>query len=236
MSSNTSIRRAEKLRIIKILRALNYFYSLRDLEKILDIPFQSLWKYINFLGIPSDEVVEDIKNKLSEKKIIDELLYDIAKKYRDMPQHIARNIGFIELYSLVIEERLGEEEIDYVFSLSQEAIPLATAISIEMGCELCIPLVNRNIIEENVKILWYYSPMEQSIKYILIPRDCLHQHKKFFLVDLMINEKDRLSKIISILNMNDISIIGIATVYISKECIDLINKNKYSNLLYLHVI
>ncbi len=236
MSTNTSIRRAEKLRIIKILRALNYFYSLRDLEKILDIPFQNLWKYINFLGIPSDEVVQDIKNRLREKKIVDELLYDMARKYRDMPQHIARNVGFIELYSLVIEERLGDEEVDYIFSLSQEAIPLATAISIELGCELCIPLVNRNIIEENVKILWYYSPTDQSIKHILIPRDCLHQHKRFLLVDLIINEKDKLSKIISILNTSDISVIGITTVYISKECIDFINKNKYSPPFYLYVV
>jgi len=47
--ADKDIEYEEKLMVVKILKALNKFYSLRDLEQVLGVPFQNLWKYINLI-------------------------------------------------------------------------------------------------------------------------------------------------------------------------------------------
>ncbi|MDK6028164.1 hypothetical protein QPL79_02135 [Ignisphaera sp. 4213-co] len=210
----------EKLTIVKILKALNRFFSLRDLEQVLDVPFQSLWKYVNLIGLPSEEVVESISTKLAKLRIVDEILANEAKKFRSNPYSLSMNMGFLELYALKIAASLKNFDIDVVVSLSQEASTLATLVSNETGADLCIPLPNENLNPELIKVISYYSTASKKMKMLIYPRNCVKEEKKVFLSDLILIDLDKFEAVNALIKSKDSKVFGIATIYISKNALE----------------
>jgi len=49
------VAKVTRSRALEILDVLNYFYSLRRLEGLLNIPFQILWRYVNLLNVPEEK-------------------------------------------------------------------------------------------------------------------------------------------------------------------------------------
>ncbi|MCS7110711.1 MAG: hypothetical protein N3D82_01960 [Ignisphaera sp.] len=238
MLNNKAIKRSEKIRILKILKALNSFYSLRELEEMLSIPFQSLWRYVNFIGVPSDEIANEIIEKISKLRIIESTLVKMAKSSNSNYYNLIKNTGFIELFALAVDEKLKkiDTDVDYVFALSEEGIPIATSLALELGTEICFPLVNRNIQEDVAKIIWYYSHSEKEYKYMLIPRECIHRDKKVYVVDIFMEDIERVKSVTTLMRMNGVEILGFSTIYISKDCLKILEEYNTGVLYYLHVI
>ncbi|MEL9940597.1 MAG: hypothetical protein QW348_02240 [Ignisphaera sp.] len=234
--SERSLGYEEKLAIVKILKALNKFYSLRDLEQIFDVPFQSLWKYVNLIGLPSEEVVENIHTKLVHLKIADEILLNEAKKLRASPYMLAINTGFLELYVLKIVEALKNSDIDIVVSLSQEASNLATLLSIEIGADLCTPLPNENLNPEFVKVITYYSDIHKKMEMLIYPKHCIKEDKNVFLSDLTLTDLDKFEAINAFIKSRNSRVLGISTVYISKNVLDKISSHDIKIVYYIDVL
>ncbi|MEM4959017.1 MAG: hypothetical protein QXX12_03980, partial [Nanopusillaceae archaeon] len=108
------MKRNEKIKLMKMLKALNYLYSLRHLETLLDVPYQNIWKYVNMIAIPSDEIAMDIITKLNNMKVIDRAISDIVDKYKDNIYGIASDIGFLSIYSLKLEDMLENIDIGLI--------------------------------------------------------------------------------------------------------------------------
>ncbi len=238
MVNNKVIKKSEKIRILKMLKALNFFYSLRELEEMLNISFQSLWKYVNFIGVPSDEIANEIVEKISKLRIIENTLLELAKNNSDNYYNLTKNIGFIELFTLAVEERLRklDIDIDYVFTPSEEGIPIATSLALELETEICFPLTNRNIREDIAKIIWYYSNNEKEYRYILIPRECIHRDRKMHIVDVSTKDIEKLKSIITLMKSNGIEILGYSTIYVSKECLKVLEESNTHILYYLYIM
>ncbi|MEM0006331.1 MAG: hypothetical protein QXJ22_01705 [Ignisphaera sp.] len=238
MFNSKAIKKSEKIRILKMLKALNFFYSLRELEEMLNIPFQSLWKYVNFIGVPSDEIANEIIERISKSRIVENTLVEMAKSNSNNYYSLVRNIGFIELFTLVVEEMLRKLniDIDCIFSLSQEGAPIATSLALELGSEICFPLTNRNIREDVAKIVWYYSYSEREYKYMLIPRECIHRDERVHIVDVAMDDSEKLKLIISLMRTNGVEVVGFSTVYISSECLKVLEENNTQILYYTHII
>ena len=227
---------AEKLIVVKILRALNKFYSLRDLEKILDVPFQSLWKYINLIGMPSEEVAEAILSKISKFRIVDEILTAKAKEFRVAPYNLSTDIGFLELYAIKIGNSIRDRDIDLIMALSQEAIPLATILGIELNTNLCTPIPNENLVSENFKILTYYSQTFKEVKMLIYPKQCIKEGRKVFLVDFALLDIDKLEAVNAAIKSRDGEIDGVATVYISKCVLVRLIQFNIKNVYYVDIL
>lgn len=50
----SKVRGIRKASVIKLLTLLNYRYSLRDLQELLGIPYQTLWKYVSLTCMPEE--------------------------------------------------------------------------------------------------------------------------------------------------------------------------------------
>jgi len=226
----------EKLVVVKVLKALNKFYSLRDLEQVLDIPFQNLWKYINLIGMPSDEVAENLLEKFSKLKIVDEILSSESKKAKNTPQYIASNIGFLELYVVKIGRELRKRDIDVVVALSYNAIPFATLLSIEVDSDMCIPISNEHLATETVKSLTYFSHSLKRVEMLIYPRYCMKEGKKVFLTDVLLADIDKVESVNSLIKSREGEVEGLATVYITREVLERISQFNIKTVYYLDVI
>jgi len=227
--------RDEKIRVVKVLRVLNYFYSLRDLEKILGVPFQSLWKYVNMIALPSDEVAAQIVSKIQQLNLLEDLLLEVTKRGRENPRLLSIDIGFAFLFTTILVNKLGKPDIDYVLSASVDSIPMATVLALELGAELCTPLSNTGLGDGTTRFLWFYSSTSRSYQYLVLPRKCLSQGKKVFAVDLIADDTDRIQAIASTLRHHNVDIVGFAAVFIDETVLKKLAELGIKNVYYTDV-
>lgn len=221
---------------MKILKALNYIYSLRHLESVMDISYQNLWKYVNMLSIPSDEVANDIISKLNELKVVDKTIADFAEKYRGSVHRLASDIGFLSLYVLKVEDHLRDLDVDMVLPLSEHSVPFATILSWELGIKICVPVFGRKVRDPRVKVVWYFSQPDNELELFLLPRLCTEEGSNVLLADIAIDDVEKLKAIVQLLRSSDMDIKGVVTVYLCKECLDYIGKNITQSTYYVLVV
>ncbi|MEM4553525.1 MAG: hypothetical protein QXI86_04755 [Ignisphaera sp.] len=236
MVNSRHLKRNEKIKLMKMLKALNYLYSLRHLETLLDIPYQNIWKYVNMIAIPSDEIAMDIITKLNNMKIIDRAISDIVDKYKDNIYGIASDIGFLSIYSLKLEDMLENIDIGLIIPLSEYAIPFASILAWELGAKLCIPPFSRKIIDTKIKVAWYYSSRNNELEFFLLPKMCIDEDVEIFLVDILIDDLEKLKTISLLLKSSNMKVQGIATVYISTDCLDFAITGITSSVFYVTTI
>lgn len=236
VSNSKHIKRNEKIKLVKMLKALNYIYSLRHLESLLDVPYQNIWRYINMIAIPSDDVAVDIINKLSNMKIIDKTISEIANKYKDNVYGAASDIGFLSIYALKIEEVLEDVDINIVLPISDYAIPFASILAWELGAKICIPSFSRKIKDTKIKAMWYYSLRSNELELFVLPKTCSEENTEIFLVDVLLNDVEKFKTVLLLLKSSNTKVKGLATVYINNECLDYANKNVLSLVLYAVLI
>lgn len=229
-------KRNEKIKIMKILKALNYVYSLRQLESFLEIPYQNLWKYMHMLTIPSDEVVTDIVSKLNEFKLIDKTINDIVNTYKGKVHELASDIGFLSLYVLRVEDTLRDQDIDIVLPLSEESTSFATILAWELGLKMCLPIFNPKIREAKVKVIWYISNREKEVKLFILPSTCIEK-TSVLLAAVMLDDVDKLKTVFHVLKQSDANVKGIISIYMDKECLDYLkNSLPQTSVMYATVI
>lgn len=236
MSIVKKFKRNEKIKIMKILKALNYLYSLRQLETFLDIPYQSLWKYIHMLTIPSDEIVTDIVSKLNENKLIEKTINNMINTYKDNINDLASDIGFLSLYILKIEDTLRDIDADTVIPISENSIPFATILAWELGLKICTPIFEPKVGETKVKVVWYISSNEKEVKLFIVPSTCLEKTNAI-LTTITLKDVDKLKAVLHILKQSDAEAKAIVSIYINKDCLDHIkNLLPQTQILYATVI
>jgi len=190
MGSRFKDVRAESIRI---LRVLSYYYSFRDLEEILGVHFQNLWKYVNLHSMPEKDTAERILSKVRELKLVDRILdEELSKAGREL--HIlAREPGFLELFTLKFldfMEREGVDKLDSVIALSCDAISLATVIALNVRAPTCY-LMERGRLEKGGLIAAQYKSRKYlELKLLAVPKACLGGGDAIALVDIELDDID----------------------------------------------
>ncbi len=86
--SPESLVRNPKYSLLELLRILLHFYSLRELEKRINVPMQTLWQYHTLRTTPERETAVKLLNKIRESGILREavgrLLAESKVSVRDL--------------------------------------------------------------------------------------------------------------------------------------------------------
>jgi len=170
----TNSKRYERQYFLQALQALNRFYSLRDLEKLLGVPFQNLWKYVNMLSIPEEKTVEKSLQKMKEANLIEKALQKALEKVKGNVWRLPRNVGFLKLYAFIAKELLGDVNIEYVLGMSEYSSPLATALALSLDSNVCIVKSHASY-EDFTAVTWYRSGLRRGIRFLALPRECMQE-------------------------------------------------------------
>lgn len=188
------------------------------------------------LAIPSDEVAMDILDKLNNLKIVDKTISDFVYNNKDNTHKLASDVGFLSLYILKIEDYLKEQDISSAIPLSDSSIPFATILAWELGLKLCVPIFSRKVKDPKVKIVWYYSYQNNELELFLLPKVCLEDASDVLLVDIILNDIEKLKAVSQLLKSSEVNVKGVVSIYISRDCLDFINKMLTQLVLYVSVI
>lgn len=161
---------------VEILKVLSYYYSFRDLEKILGIHFQSLWRYATLNSVPEKETAERILSKIAElnllRTVIERELERVGREYHVLP----RSPGFVSAFAYTMKEVFGPElfeRISSVIALSPMAISLSTAIGIEADATICFAEKEPKLEKNGIAAIHYKSSRAGELRSIAVPRKCL---------------------------------------------------------------
>ena len=230
------VRRNTRSLAIKMLHALNYYYSLRDLEELLEIPFQVLWKYVNLINIPEEKTAKKILLAIEKRNLIRSALEDLMEKKKHELNTLYRDICFLRLASLILEEFVLKENIDCIIPLSIHALTLASIISTEMHIRLCPVFCHSTIYEnEGFYIHYYTRGKANEVDVIMIPRKCLQGVMSPLLLDYTIGEMDMLKTVIGVLRRIKIKKVTMYFIYLSEEQINTIKELGVENVYFLEL-
>ncbi|MEM0320365.1 MAG: hypothetical protein QXS67_03020 [Candidatus Nezhaarchaeales archaeon] len=211
------VKRGERSRVLNILHVLNYFYSLRDLEEMLGVPFQNLWRYVNLLSVPEEKTAEKILSRIQELNLIEETVRKVLLDTDVEIWSLAREPSFLRLFSLVIEE-LVEDRVDVVVPLSEYAIPLASIVAMELERPLC-PVMLHNVRgeKEGFYVAHYTSCKSGELRMIALPRRSLHGKESALMIDIVVDELDHIETVAGIMKRAKIDQQYLIAIQLSKD-------------------
>ena len=196
MTSQEGAEKNVKSQAVRILTILKNFYSLRELQEILGVPFQALWKYISLNSMPERETAERILSRIRERKLIERALKSFVDEAAKDPYNFVSRPSFISLFAFMAVSEIGREKVDVVMATSEASIPHATAISLELGSLLCPIMRDVPLVERNVLTFHYYDSVNKVLRIYAIPKSCFRQRPRILLVDLYLCDRAKVSSLI----------------------------------------
>ncbi|MCP8322749.1 MAG: hypothetical protein L6N96_01025 [Candidatus Methylarchaceae archaeon HK02M2] len=180
-----------RLSVIRLISMMKHFYTFKELEELLGIPYQRLWRYIALQAVPEKNTIEKIIQNIRSKKLIEKLLKQLmGETERGFKIWKAvKKIGFLELIGFMATNMLKNEAIDFdvIVSFPDEySATIATIIAEYLDSNLCI--ASKNPSTKDVIAETYTSRLTYNLELLAIPRGCIEKKKGVLLVTFEIND------------------------------------------------
>ncbi|MFP3241568.1 hypothetical protein [Caldisphaera sp.] len=212
-----------KLMVFRLLGALKYFYSFKELEERLNVPAQILWRYVTLRTVPERTTAEKILNKIRSTHIIDDIL---AKYYIENEElwSLLSNPGIMTLAGLRALDDLKDEKINVVVTAPDSyAAALGATFSSLFHAKLCAAShspYSKHIISKNYKLT------SEFFDVLLLPRECVARKSKIIIIMIDGNKTALLSSMLDLAITRQAHVEGIVAVIGSKSKIDELSKSK----------
>ncbi|MEM0474195.1 MAG: hypothetical protein QXV93_01690 [Zestosphaera sp.] len=208
-----------KAYVFKILNIMKHYYSLRDIEKMLDLPAQTIWKYVNLVAVPEEKTVAKIISKVGELRLIDKLIENSVKEFRENQVTVLSKPGFLKLFSYITEDFVGGAKIDLVIPMSTAAIVLASYLATDLPGLLC-PFTESPLYDKKGYIITHYNSNNEA-RFIALPKSCLKEKTTALLVDVLLEEPSKLKSVVEVLSKSRIHVYGVAVIESPDNVVDL---------------
>ena len=213
------VKTVKKAGIIKLLSLLNYRYSLRDLQTLLGIPYQTLWKYVSLSNMPEEKTSEKIVKRIEELQLLEKFVMETIEEARNDPYDIARKPGFLKLFTIMVRNMLYDVKVGVVIPVSEYALMPATALALELRCDICPALASHPL--KRWKGFFTTSFMDNGKHVsVAIPRHCLKSKNRALMVDIVLEGPDKVDAFLGLLRSARIEASGVATVVSGKNVED----------------
>ena len=121
---------------VRLLSSLKGFFTLKELESKLGIPYQVIWRYISLKNTPEKTTARKIIERIERLNLIEEALmrrlrvneYNYIETWRFMNDY-----KFLDLMGYVVSSFLGDEEVDLLLAHPTRSFPLALIASDWIG-------------------------------------------------------------------------------------------------------
>jgi len=178
--------------VVRLLNALKSFYTFKDLESMLEIPQQALWRYVNFLTVPEESTAKRILRKIEELKLIDKILDRMIRpneRGRIEVWRLVSNIGFLDILGFHASLIPEVNDVDIVLAFPEDSSVLAASIAHWTRINMCIAtrradklLANKYVVET------YHSDISGQVEYLAVPKGCIEKDDYVLLVTNILSD------------------------------------------------
>jgi hypothetical protein len=163
-----------RLLMLNILKALKYFYSFKELESLLEISSQVLWRYLSFRAVPEKETALKIIEKVKEKKLVQKIL-DKLKESEELEIDVTNPGVLLLAYLKLANEKWANDAMVIITKDDPFSIAISTVLALNFRAKLCVAspkIFSKNYIYE------VYASSTKEIKAYALSRKCIQRKDK----------------------------------------------------------
>jgi len=227
--------------VVRLLNALKSFYTFRDLELMLDVPQQALWRYVNFLTVPEESTAKKILRKIEELRLIEKVVDDMVRpnsKGQVEVWRLTHNIGFLDLLGFWVTLIPKIDDVDVILAYPEDSSPLATSIAYWIRVNLCVATRKANATFSSKYVVeTYQSEVDGSVEYLAIPKGCIDKEDYVLMVTNNLNDVNMFNAVYALVRKVQAVPWGlIAVVARNREVVDSVRTYGLNVIKVLRVI
>ncbi len=158
---------------------------MKELEEMLEIPYQVIWRYINLKSTPERTTARKIIGKIEELDLIDRTLernlivnsHGYVETWRFL-----NSFNFLELMGYQVAKFVGEEEINTIVSYPPSASSLAVISSDWLKSKACVSLDHPDLSVEFYYRASYVSHDKGRMVDVYLPGSIIKRGDRVLLV------------------------------------------------------
>jgi len=198
---------------VRLLSSLKGFFTLKELESKLGIPYQVIWRYISLKSTPEKTTARKIIERIESLNLIEEALrrnlrvnrYNYIESWRLMS-----NYKFLELMGYVISSFVGDEEVNVIVS-PQGSFPLALIASDWLKAKALSCMEHASLSLESYLRSSYVSLDRGAVVELYVPSQ-IEVDDRVILVRDIVKNLESLEAIIDIVNDAGAKLWGVFSV------------------------
>lgn len=200
---------------VRLLSSLKGFFTLKELESKLGIPYQVIWRYISLKNTPEKNTARKIIEKIESLNLIEEALkrnlrvnrHNYIETWRFM-----NNYKFLDLMGYVISSFIGEDEVDLLLSYPSSSFPLALIASDWLGAKAVNCMEQADLSMEPYLRSSYISVERKKVIELYVPAHAIGLDDKVLLVRDVVKDLASLEAIADVISEAGAKLWGVFSV------------------------
>ncbi len=188
---------------------------MKELEEMLEIPYQVIWRYINLKSTPERTTARKIIGKIEELDLIDRTLernlivnsHGYIETWRFL-----NSFNFLELMGYQVAKFVGEEEINTIVSYPPSASSLAVISSDWLKSKACISLDHPDLSVEFYYRASHVSHDKGRMVDVYLPGSIIKRGDRVLLVRDVLKNLESIGAILEILGSIGADLWGIFSI------------------------
>lgn len=200
---------------VRLLSSLKGFFTLKELESKLDIPYQVIWRYISLKNTPEKTTAKRIIERIERLNLIEEALkrnlrvneLNYIESWRFMS-----NYKFLDLIGYVISSFVGDEEVDVLLAYPPTSFPLALIASDWIGAKALSCLEYADLSIGPYVSSSYLSISRGRVVELYLPTQGLRNNDKVILVRDVVKDLASLEAIMDLISRAGAKLWGVFSI------------------------
>lgn len=214
MPSSSSESKESSYVAVRLLSGLKEVYTFKELEELLNIPAQVLWRYTSHVQFPERSTAKKILDAIHEKKLLERAVREMVIGPQGLVEEwrLLFNPRFLNLVGYLAWRHFGEDEIDLVIAPSERDSALAATVADWLGADACAA-------SERARASWgklvsasYRSGEGDEIIYLHLPREAVEKGSRVLVAKGVTRDFESLPALASLVEQAGGELVGAIVV------------------------
>lgn len=195
---------------VRLLGGLKEVYTFKELEELLDVPAQVLWRYTSHVQFPERGTAKKLLDAIESKHLLERAIRELVVK----PQGIAEewrlffNPRFLNLVGYIAWKAFGDDNVDLVLATNERDSALAAIVADWLSADACVATERAWASWGKLYTASYRSSERGETVYLHIPREALEKGARVLVVKGVTRNFESLQAISSILEQAKCELVG----------------------------
>ncbi|PLJ77480.1 hypothetical protein [Infirmifilum sp. SLHALR2] len=222
--------------VARLLNGLKEVYTFKELEELLGIPSQVLWRYTSYSHFPERQTARKILEAIREKRLVEKALKECLTRQNEIVEEwrLLFNPRVLNLIGYVVWKLFSGLEVDTVLTYPERNAGLAVVVAEWLLADVAVASERAYGNWGKLLTASYTSGERGEIIYLHVPRDSIEKESRVLVVKSIVNDFQSLHALFSLVEQAKANLVGaVAVVALSDKWIETVSKLGLKNVKVL---
>lgn len=184
----------------KLLNGLKEVYTFKELEELLGIPAQVLWRYTSFAQFPEKQTARKILEGVKLQGLVEKTLQRalLGKQGAFEEWKLLFNPRILNLVGYLALRKLSNVDVDVVLTFPEKNAALAAILGEWFSASVCVASERGWASWGKLMTAQYLSAERGEIVHVHIPKEAISRDSKVLVVKGVVTDFESLSALLSL--------------------------------------